>query len=133
MILMYFESLNMIFQKGICRAYNTTIPLEPGNSNLIIIFDWPESQIEEIAYISCPCGYMNIDTGEELQPSRLCRRDPTNGAQWEMAYLAPCNFTDGVQSICQIATVRLIISVFIACNISFCALLSDFKCVLFSL
>ena len=51
---------------------------------------------------------MSIGTGKEFQASRYCGGDATNGAQWEMAYVASCNFTDSARSICQIASVRLL-------------------------
>ena len=92
------------------------------NSSLFVINDCPESEIEDIVCASCPCGYMTFDSGEQLQTSRLCRSNSTNGAQWKMAYLSSCNFIDGPLSICQIAIVRLVIFVLIACLCYFSAL-----------
>ena len=86
------------------------MPSHARNSNLIIVLDWPKTNIEDIAYVSCPCSSMSIDVGEELQATRFCAGDATNGAQWEIAYVAPCNFINNAESICQIATVRLLIS-----------------------
>ena len=109
------------------------MPLQSVNSSLIIINDWPESEIEDIAYVSCPCGYMTFDSGEELQTSRLCSSNATNGTQREMAYLSSCNFIDGALSICQIAIVRLVAFILIACICHFSTLPSEFRCVFFSL
>ena len=103
------SGLNLyLFLKGICQASTTIIPSHSGNTNLDIVLNWPETQFEDTAYVSCPCGNMTYGTGEESQASRLCGRDANNGTHWEMAYVAPCNFTDTARIICQIANVRIL-------------------------
>ena len=99
----------------VCQASSTIIPSQSGNSSLNIVLYWPETEIEDTAYVSCPCGNMNIGVEDEFRASRFCGGDTTNGARWEMAYVAPCNFTDNARSICQIATVRLLISFEVVC------------------
>lgn len=88
-------------------ATSTIITSESGNSNLDIVIEWPETAVGETAYINCPCGNLSIGrNGEQLQASCFCGGDFTNGAEWEMAFVAPCDFTDLARNICLIANVR---------------------------
>ena len=84
------------------------IPSPSGNSDLDIVINWPKTNIEVSAYVNCPCSNLTIGTkGEQLQASRLCSGDSSNGAEWQMAFVDPCNFTDLARNICHIADVRV--------------------------
>ena len=90
-----------------CQADTTSIPSQSGNSDLKLIIFWPETNIGVTAYVNCPCGNLTIGTNEEqLQANRLCGGDFSNGGEWQMAFVDPCNFTDLARNICRIAEVR---------------------------
>ena len=65
------------------------------------------TNIGDTAFVSCPCGNVVIGIGEALRASRYCGGDVTHGGEWEMAYVAPCDFTDLARNICEISKVRL--------------------------
>lgn len=85
----------------------TVIPSQSGDSNLDIFINWPETNIGSTAYVNCPCGNVNIETGQELVASRVCGGDFTNGAKWQEPFIAPCDFSDLARNICRIANVSL--------------------------
>ena len=55
--------------------------------------------------MKCPCGGVDLGTGS-LEARRYCGGNFTNGAHWEEAFLAPCNFSDLAREICNLAKVH---------------------------
>ena len=50
--------------------------------------------------VNCPCG--NASSEEQLQATRYCGGDFTNGALWDTAGVSRCNFSDLAREICQL-------------------------------
>ena len=90
-----------------CQANRTVIPSQSGNNALDIVIDWPKTKIWDVAYVNCPCSNLTIGTnGEQLQASRFCGGDFTNGPEWQMAVVDLCDISDLGRNICHIAEVR---------------------------
>ena len=86
-----------------CQSAITLIPSSvSGNENLTISIVWPETNLAELAEVSCPCGTLNITA---QVATRYCGGDFTNGAKWLHEHSAPCNLSDNARRICQLSLV----------------------------
>ena len=86
-----------------CRATTTTIPsISENRTDLTISITWPETDLGDIAVVTCPCGNLNITA---QVGSRYCGGTFTNGAEWSMPHIAPCNLSDNARRICQLSQV----------------------------
>ena len=69
---------------------------------MTITITWPETNLAEVAVVTCPCGTLPI-TGSVA--TRRCGGDFINGAQWETPDADPCNLSDNARRICQLSGV----------------------------
>ena len=73
-----------------------------GDGNLTITITWPETNLAEVAVVTCPCGTLNITA---QVATRRCGGNFINGAQWDTANVDPCNLSDNARRICKLSTV----------------------------
>lgn len=90
-----------------CQSSNSSVSSQSGDPNLSIVITWPETDIGQTVYVGCPCGELSISTEQELLASRYCGGDFTNGAEWQEADIAACNFSDLARTICSLANVSV--------------------------
>ena len=89
-----------------CRPETTILTSQSGDPSLDIYLQWPEINIGEEAVVKCPCGGVDIGSGN-LEARRYCGGNFTKGAKWEIPYVAQCDFSDRARKICNLAEVRL--------------------------
>ena len=87
-----------------CRSETSVLASSSGDPELDIQITWPEVNIGEVAIVKCPCGGVDLGTGS-LESWRYCGGNFINGAHWEEAFLAPCDFSDLAREICNLAEV----------------------------
>lgn len=87
-----------------CRMTTTQIPSPNGNPNLIVVIEWPETDLGQNASVPCPCDF-SLDT-TNLFATRHCGGNFQTGAVWEEPYVSPCNFTVIARTLCRLAQVR---------------------------
>ena len=85
-----------------CRSTTTPIPSVSGDGNLTIIITWPETNLAEVAEVTCPCGTLNITA---QVATRRCGGNFINGAKWDTPNIDPCNLSDNARRICQLSEV----------------------------
>ena len=88
-----------------CQSTTTSIPSVSGDGNLTITITWPETNLAEVAVVTCPCGTLNITA---QVATRRCGGNFINGAQWDTANVDPCNLSDNARRICQLSEVLYI-------------------------
>ena len=86
-----------------CQSTNTSIPSVSGEGNLTITITWPETNLAEVAVVTCSCGTLNITA---QVATRRCGGNFINGAQWDTANVDPCNLSDNARRICQLSEVH---------------------------
>ena len=77
---------------------------------MTITITWPETNLAEVAVVTCPCGTLNITA---QVATRRCGGNFINGAQWDTANVDPCNLSDNARRICQLSEVIACTSVFV--------------------
>ena len=88
-----------------CRSTTTIIPSQSGNRNLTITLTWPETNLAELAVVTCPCGTLDISA---QVATRYCGGNFVTGAVWSSydPNTSPCNLSDNARKICQLSLVR---------------------------
>ena len=77
---------------------------------MTITITWPETNLAEVAVVTCPCGTLNITA---QVATRRCGGNFINGAQWDTANVDPCNLSDNARRICQLSDVIYYTSVLV--------------------
>ena len=89
-----------------CQPNTTLISSVSGDGNLTITITWPETNLAEVAVVTCLCGTLNITA---QVATRHCGGNFINGAQWDTADVDPCNLSENARRICQLSEVTKII------------------------
>ena len=90
-----------------CRTATKIIPsISENRTDLNITITWPETNLGDIAVVTCPCGNLNITA---QVGSRYCGGSFTNGAEWSSPHIAPCNLSNSAREICQLSQVKKLI------------------------
>ena len=87
-----------------CPSTTTSIPSASGDNNLMITITWPETNLAEVAVVTCPCGTLNITA---QVATRRCGGSFINGTQWDTANVDPCNLRDNARRICRLSEVLI--------------------------
>ena len=85
-----------------CQSNITLIRSVSGDDNLTITIVWPETNLAEVAEVTCPCGTLIITA---QVATRRCGGNFINGAKWDIANIDPCNLSDSARRICQLSEV----------------------------
>ena len=88
-----------------CPSETTSIPPNRNDPFPALLITWPETNIGDTARVGCPCGNIQL-MSTSLVATRRCGGSFENGARWEIANDAPCNFSDTTREICQLSNVR---------------------------
>ena len=60
---------------------------------------WPETEIGEVASVSCPCG-LDDPLIQQLKGTRRCGGTYEGGARWEEPQCNSCSFTETRRELC---------------------------------
>ena len=101
-VLMDSTFKNHLISDG-CHSKTSIIPSHSGRQHLKFVIEWPETNIGGLVVDSCPCGDILLEG--QLQATRYCGGDFTNGALWDTADVSRCNFSDLAREICQLRDV----------------------------
>ena len=94
-----------------CNSSTSIIPSYSGKQHLNLLIKWPETNIGGLAVVNCPCGSeTNNEEQLQLQATRYCGGNFTNGALWDAPDVTQCNFSDLAREICHLRNVIYIIN-----------------------